>query len=69
MDKMKLLKWVQDGLPVDVKGKKMFLHYAAVLDPSGEFCLLLDKNPYDPNHDGSVVSISSADVKDVTPML
>lgn len=69
MDKIKLLRWVQKGMPVDVDGKIMFLHHAAVMDPSEEYCLVCDKNPYLDDYDGTEVMISSIKVKSINPIL
>lgn len=69
MNKIKLLKWVQDGMPVSVDGKKQFLHPGATLDPSGEYCLVCDKNAFGDHHDGSEVVVSAVEIKTLTPLI
>ena len=66
MDKTKILKWVQKGMPVKADGKNWFLHAAGTMDPSGQYCLVCDKNAYAPDHDGSTVTVSAVEVKNLT---
>lgn len=69
MDKIALLKWVQKGMPVTADGKKWFLHNVGTLDPSGQYCLVCDKNAYADNHDGSTVTVSAVEVKNLELLL
>jgi len=65
MDKLKILRWVAKYMPVDVGGKQMYLHAAALLDPTEEFCLVCDKNPYEVTEDIHEVVVSLAETSKV----
>ena len=48
MDKVTILRWVANHMPIEADGKKYFIHAGALLDPEhDEFLWVFDKDPYE----------------------
>lgn len=64
-DTLKILRWVSKYMPVSVNGKEMYLHAAALLDPTEEYCLACDKNPYEKTEEVHEVTVTLVRTKDI----
>lgn len=67
MDKLKIIKWVSEYMPIEVDKKKMYLHAAGLLDPTGEFCIVCDNHPYEENT--KEITATLVKVSDVTLLM